>query len=70
MFQRSENDPPLYIEKKDNDILSICIYVNEIILLGSPQYLIDEFKLSIMSNFDSINLGVLVYFLNIQSLSR
>ena len=34
--------------------------------MGSPQYLIDEFKFSIMSNFDSTYLGVLLYFINIK----
>ena len=33
MFQRSENEPTLYIKKKENNILSIYIYVNDIITL-------------------------------------
>ena len=43
--------------------LFICIYVDAIIYMGSSQYLIYEFKLSMMSKFDVINLGILDYFL-------
>ena len=52
--------------KKENDILIICIYVDDIIYMGSSQYLIDEFKLSIMSKFDMIDLGILHYFIGLQ----
>ena len=31
MFQRSENEPTLYNKKKENNILIIYIYVNDII---------------------------------------
>ena len=54
MFQRSEND-----------ILIICIYADDIIYMGSSQYLIDEFKLSMMSKFDMTNLGILYYFMGL-----
>ena len=66
MFQRSENDPTLYFKKKENDILIICIYVDDIIYMGSSQYLIDGFKLSMISKFDMIDLGVLHYFLGLE----
>ena len=58
MFQRSENEPTLYIKKKENDLLIICIYVYGIIYMGSSQYLINEFKLSTMSEFDMTDLGI------------
>ena len=53
-FQRSENGPTLYIKKKENNILIICIYIDDIIYIGLSQYLIDEFKLSMMSKFDPL----------------
>ena len=34
--------------------------------MASSQYLIDEFKLSMMSEFDMIDLGVLHYFLGLE----
>ena len=55
-----------YINKKENDILIICIYVDDIIYMGSSQYLIYEFKLSMMSKFDMKNLGILDYFLGLK----
>ena len=65
MFQTSENKPNIYIKKKENDILNISIYVDDIIYMGSSQYLIifvDEFKLSMKSEFNMIDLGILHYF--------
>ena len=40
--------------------------MDDIIYMGSSQYLIDEFKLSIMSKFDMIDLGILHYFIGLQ----
>ena len=39
--------------------------MDDITYLGSSQYLIDEFKLSIMPKFDMTDLGVLPYFLGL-----
>ena len=66
MFQRSENEPTLYIEKKENEIHIIDIYVDDIIYLGSSQYLIYDLKLSMMSEFAMKNLGILYYFLGLE----
>ena len=65
LFQRTENEPTLYIKKKENDILINCIYVDDIIYMVSSQYHIDEFKLSMMSKFDNTNLSLLHYFLGL-----
>ena len=66
IFQRSEHGPTLYIKKKENYILIICIYVDDIIYMGSSQCLIDKFKLSMMSEFNMTDLGILHYFLGLE----
>ena len=66
MFQRSKNEPTLYIKKKENDILIIFIYVDDTIYMGSSTNLINEFKLSMMSEFDMIYLGILHYFIGLE----
>ena len=66
MFQRSENEPTLYVKKENNANLIICIYVDDIIYIGSSQYLINEFKLSMMSEFDMTDFSVLHYFLRLE----
>lgn len=45
-FERSVNEPTLYKkkEKGSNDMLLVCLYIDDIIYLGSSQLLIDEFK--------------------------
>ena len=65
-FQRSENEPNIYIKKKESDILNICIYGDDIMDMGSSQYLIDEFKLSMMLEFDMTDLGILHDFLGLE----
>ena len=40
--------------------------MDDIIYTGSSQYLIDEFKLSMMSKFDMTNLGLLHYLLGLE----
>ena len=69
MFQRSKNEPTLYMTKKNNNTLIICIFIDGIIYMGSSQYLItfiDEFKLSVMIEFNTIDLGGLHYFLSLE----
>ena len=69
MFQISKNEPTLYMTKKNNNILIICIFIDGIIYMGSSQYLItfiDELKLSVMMEFNTIDLGGLHYFLGLE----
>ena len=40
--------------------------MDDIVYMGSSQYLIDEFKLSMISEFDMTNLGILHYFLGLE----
>ena len=55
-----------FIPRKKNYILIICIYLDDIIYMGSSQYLIDEFKLSMMSEFEMTDLGIVHYFLDLE----
>lgn len=56
---------PLYI-KKESDILIICMYVDEIIYLGSSHALLNYFKVSMTIEFGMMNLGLLHYFLALE----
>ena len=48
------------------DVLIICVYVDDIIYTGSSYPLIQEFKSSMMKEFDMSDLGLLHYFLGLQ----
>ena len=44
----------------------MCIYVDDMIYLGSSEILVDEFKLCTKKEFEMTNLGKLQYFLGLK----
>lgn len=46
-------------------MLIVCIYVDDIVYTGSSDFLINEFKNSMMSEFDMSDLGLLHFFLGL-----
>lgn len=65
-FQRSENEPTLYVKKQgNNEFLVVCLYVDDMIYMGSSE-LVNDFKSSMMKNFEMTDLGLLQYFLGIE----
>ncbi|PKA46730.1 Retrovirus-related Pol polyprotein from transposon TNT 1-94 [Apostasia shenzhenica] len=67
-FQKSANESTLYTKVKENEILIVCVYVDDIIYTGSSQVLMKEFKYKMMQEFEMTNLGSLHYFLGLQIL--
>lgn len=66
-FERSENEPTLYLKKQgNNDFLVVCLYVDDMIYMGSSESLVNDFKSSIMKNFEMTDLGLLQCFLGIE----
>jgi len=65
-FERSKNEPTLYVKRHDNgEFGTVCIYVDDIIYFGSFEILVAELK-SYMNEFEIIDLGALHYFLGLQ----
>lgn len=66
-FCRSENEPTLYLKQHDKgDFLVVCLYVDDMIYMGTSESLITEFKSSMMRNFEMTDLGLLKYFLGLE----
>lgn len=66
-FKRSVNEPTLYFKKQgDNDFLAVCLYVDDMIYMGSCESLIDNFKSCMMKTFEMTVLGLLHYFLGLE----
>lgn len=66
-FERSESEPTLYLRKQgNNDLLVVCLYVDDIIYMGSSHSIVAEFKSSMMSRFEMTDLGLLHYFLGLE----
>ncbi|KAG6433701.1 hypothetical protein SASPL_105316 [Salvia splendens] len=66
-FERSANEPTLYAKKGNNgSLLLVCVYVDDIIYMGSSNSLVTEFKESMMNMFEMTDLGLLNYFLGLE----
>ena len=66
-FERSENEPTLYVKRHDSgDFCIVCIYVDDMIYLGSSESLVDEFKLCMEKEFEMTDLGKLQFFLGLE----
>ena len=65
-FNRSENEHTLYIKSNGNDIIIVCLYVDDLIYTSSSDLLVEEFRQAMMTEFEMTDLGLLHYFLGIE----
>lgn len=66
-FERSKNEPTLYIKRQgENDLLIVRLYVDDMIYVGSSSSLINEFKVYMKKKFEMSDLGMLHYFLGLE----
>ena len=60
-FKRSKVN--ILYKKQNDDILLVCMYVDDLTYIGSSSNLNDSFKVSMMSEFEMKDLGLMHYFL-------
>lgn len=66
-FERSSNEPTLYTKHQGHaHILLLCIYVDDIVYMGSSQEMLLDFKGTMMKVFEMSDLGLLRYFLGLE----
>ncbi|CAJ2668892.1 unnamed protein product [Trifolium pratense] len=65
-FQTSKCDPSLFILNKDNHIVYLLVYVDDIIITGSSSQLVTSLVHKLNSVFSLKQLGLLDYFLGIE----
>ena len=66
-FERSKSEPNLYLKRQGkNDLLIICLYVDDMIYMGSSSFLINEFKACMKKKFEMSDLGLLHFFLGLE----
>lgn len=66
-FTRSQNELAVYKHVDQNsNILFLCLYVDDILYMGSSLSLVREFKDNMMKTFEMTNLGLLQYFLGLE----
>ncbi|KAL9265870.1 Retrovirus-related Pol polyprotein from transposon RE1-like protein [Drosera capensis] len=65
-FMRNEGENTLFIKKVGDQILIVSVYVDDIIYVGSTEKLVQEFRQSMMQDFDMTDLGKMRYFLGLE----
>ncbi|KAD6455043.1 hypothetical protein E3N88_09749 [Mikania micrantha] len=66
-YERSENEPTVYVKRvNEKELIIICLYEDDIIYTGSSNELIDEFKQHMLKEFDMTDIGILNYFLGLE----
>ena len=66
-FERSNNEPTLYLKREGKkDFLVVCLYVDDMIYMGSSESIVAEFKDCMMKKFEMSDLGLLHYFLGLE----
>ena len=65
-FSKCDGEPTLYIKDSESKIIIVVIYVDDLIFTSSDDFLIDDFKQVMKSEFEMTDLGLLRYFLGIK----
>ena len=65
-FNRCSKEPSLYCKQQKDRILLVAVYVDDLLVAGSDQDMISEFKKEMSSNFEMSDLGLLTYYLGIE----
>ena len=56
-FRKCTNEHTLYIKRECVGVLMVCLYVDDLIYTGSNMSMIENFKKSMMVEFDTSDLG-------------
>ena len=65
-FERSMNKVTLYIENVDKHTLIVLVYIDDLLIGGDKEQLVEEFKTNMKDKFEMNELGLLLYFLGIE----
>lgn len=68
-FRKCEMKYGVYVHHRSNsNIILVCLYVGNILLIGSCSYEIAKSNKVLMNEFDMIDLGNMIYFLGMKSM--
>ena len=66
-FTKSPSEPSLYIKTQgSHDFLILCLYVDDLIYMGTNPRMLEDFKKAMMSKYEMTDLGAMKYFLGMQ----
>lgn len=66
-YIKSDSEHTLYRkEGKDDEVLLIILYVDDIVYTSSSSTLLEQFKLDMMNTFNMSDMGLMSYFLGLE----
>lgn len=65
-FVKSLSKSTLYVKHKENNLLIVSLYVDDMLVTGDDTRLVEEFKQEMMQAFEMTDLGLMTYFLGIE----
>ena len=69
-FEKCSKEPSLYRKQEGKHLLLVAVYVDDLLVTGSNQDMINDFKRGMSSNFEMSDLGKLTYYLGIEVLQE
>jgi hypothetical protein len=65
-FVKSPSEARLYVKGTDANLIIVSVYVDDLLVTGSYEKLIEEFKAEMLNVFKKTNLGLMSYFLGME----
>jgi hypothetical protein len=65
-FTKCPHEHAMYVKIKNGDILIVCIYVDDLILTGNNPNMFEEFKKTMIKEFEMSDIGLMSYYLGIE----
>ena len=66
-YRKCPYEHALYIKIKDQDVMNICLYVDDLIFIGNnPPSMFKEFKNAMTREFKMTDIGLMAYYLGIK----
>ena len=68
VLKKSNNEPTLYRRTEgENAFLVVCLHVDDMIYMGSNEFIVTEFKVCMKKKIEMSDLGLLHYFLGLEA---
>ncbi|XP_061349581.1 uncharacterized mitochondrial protein AtMg00810-like [Gastrolobium bilobum] len=65
-FEQCPYEHAMYVKKKEGNILLVALYVDDLILLGNDEGMIQDFKKKMTKEFEMTDLDLMRYFLGLE----
>ncbi|XP_034707553.1 uncharacterized mitochondrial protein AtMg00810-like [Vitis riparia] len=65
-FVKSPREATLYVKGTDANLIVVSVYVDDLLVTGSNEKLVEEFKVEMLEVFEMTDLGLMSYFLGME----